>query len=609
MRQDKNSCDSRGVGGLAVLVNTSMAGNINFLEQVTTGIGREEMRRCVPMPVLTIFVAYAPTSSRACTLHKFVDSDFNAKISLRRTSEDFHFGYHGPQRNEEGIFVAKNDLNGNFFLIVVNSTVTLNSSTLSTLSINESTKTQASTIYSTTAEMMFENSTSRKSTLTATESTETSSVTKNESTTSLELTSMSTTLNKTSTPASRSSGSSISTMEGSTSTSPSGVLARNKTSTPATTSSINSTSTMQSSTSTSSSDALPRNKTISTSAILTETSTEPPSDVHDSSPVSTQQLLTSSATTSTHSTDLLNLTDSTLTKEPNSTTHTIPVDVLFKSTTQTSTTTTIPTTTMKSTTSTPTLSTTESVTLLRTSSMSSTSVNTTIAITGQTRLTTLSRKIQSMISSPRQKTIPPKKKGKLNENEGNSWTIIVGVFAVMLFVVAIVVLIMLLIRAKKAAIKEKDKKRRFAKKTTKKYSVKDFMVATDKNKHKKKKSSKTGPPHSSTATQQSDTKSGEDKLPNPLDAKKEAQDEQKILAKIVPLQTKEDIQMKTVKPPSRLSRLSRQPQKFNLTRSQMQQQVKQFNLSIDRLGFNSIKPASRESSLDNKLISLNVNTL
>ncbi|ETN75003.1 hypothetical protein NECAME_12590 [Necator americanus] len=65
MRQDKNSCDSRGVGGLAVLVNTSMAGNINFLEQVTTGIGREEMRRCVPMPVLTIFVAYAPTSREA----------------------------------------------------------------------------------------------------------------------------------------------------------------------------------------------------------------------------------------------------------------------------------------------------------------------------------------------------------------------------------------------------------------------------------------------------------------------------------------------------------------------------------------------------------------
>ncbi|ETN74050.1 hypothetical protein NECAME_13234 [Necator americanus] len=56
------ACDSRGVGGAAVLVNTSMA-NIDSFEQLTTQIGRLWMRRCGQTPVLTIFVAYAPTSN------------------------------------------------------------------------------------------------------------------------------------------------------------------------------------------------------------------------------------------------------------------------------------------------------------------------------------------------------------------------------------------------------------------------------------------------------------------------------------------------------------------------------------------------------------------
>ncbi|ETN81234.1 endonuclease/exonuclease/phosphatase family protein [Necator americanus] len=55
--------DSRGVGGVGVLVNTSMAKNINSFEQLTTRIGRLRMRRCGPTPDLTIFVAYSPTSS------------------------------------------------------------------------------------------------------------------------------------------------------------------------------------------------------------------------------------------------------------------------------------------------------------------------------------------------------------------------------------------------------------------------------------------------------------------------------------------------------------------------------------------------------------------
>ncbi|KAK6763895.1 hypothetical protein RB195_024288 [Necator americanus] len=58
------TCDSRGVGGVRVLVNTSTAKNIDSFEQLTTRIGRLRMRSCGPTPALTIFaVAYAPTSS------------------------------------------------------------------------------------------------------------------------------------------------------------------------------------------------------------------------------------------------------------------------------------------------------------------------------------------------------------------------------------------------------------------------------------------------------------------------------------------------------------------------------------------------------------------
>ncbi|KIH46399.1 hypothetical protein ANCDUO_23548 [Ancylostoma duodenale] len=37
--------------------------NINSFEQLTTRIGRVRLRRCGSMPAVTIFVAYAPTSS------------------------------------------------------------------------------------------------------------------------------------------------------------------------------------------------------------------------------------------------------------------------------------------------------------------------------------------------------------------------------------------------------------------------------------------------------------------------------------------------------------------------------------------------------------------
>ncbi|ETN79313.1 hypothetical protein NECAME_09915 [Necator americanus] len=57
------TCDNRGVGAVGVLVNTRTPKNIDSFEQLTTQIGRLRMRRCGSTPVLTIFVAYAPTSS------------------------------------------------------------------------------------------------------------------------------------------------------------------------------------------------------------------------------------------------------------------------------------------------------------------------------------------------------------------------------------------------------------------------------------------------------------------------------------------------------------------------------------------------------------------
>ncbi|KAK6735800.1 hypothetical protein RB195_018816 [Necator americanus] len=107
-------CDSRGVGGVGVLVNTSMAKNIDSFEQLTTRIGRLRMRRCGPIPALTIFVVYAPTSSyeeveafymdlekfyqEDHAFYKVIVGDFNAKkpSSLRWTWESPGGGY----RNE-----------------------------------------------------------------------------------------------------------------------------------------------------------------------------------------------------------------------------------------------------------------------------------------------------------------------------------------------------------------------------------------------------------------------------------------------------------------------------------------------------------------------------
>ncbi|ETN72170.1 hypothetical protein NECAME_18990 [Necator americanus] len=111
------TCNSMGVGGVGVLVNTSMAKNIDSFEQLTTRIGRLRMRRCGPAPVLTIFVAYAPTSSydeeevevfdmdvgkfyqEDHAFYKVIIGDFNAKVDPRRTPEELRLGTHGLQWN------------------------------------------------------------------------------------------------------------------------------------------------------------------------------------------------------------------------------------------------------------------------------------------------------------------------------------------------------------------------------------------------------------------------------------------------------------------------------------------------------------------------------
>ncbi|VDO43412.1 unnamed protein product [Haemonchus placei] len=57
------TCESRGVGGVGVLVNAHLAMNIDSYESLTTRIGRLRLRRCGSIPALTIFVAYVTTSS------------------------------------------------------------------------------------------------------------------------------------------------------------------------------------------------------------------------------------------------------------------------------------------------------------------------------------------------------------------------------------------------------------------------------------------------------------------------------------------------------------------------------------------------------------------
>uniref|UniRef100_A0A0K0CWX4 Endo/exonuclease/phosphatase domain-containing protein n=1 Tax=Angiostrongylus cantonensis TaxID=6313 RepID=A0A0K0CWX4_ANGCA len=105
--------DSRGVGGVDVLVNTNLFMNIDSFEQSSTRIGRLRLKRCGSTLALTSFVVYAPTSNydeeeveafymdlerfyrEDHTFFKVIIGDFNAKIEPRRTSEERYVGTHG----------------------------------------------------------------------------------------------------------------------------------------------------------------------------------------------------------------------------------------------------------------------------------------------------------------------------------------------------------------------------------------------------------------------------------------------------------------------------------------------------------------------------------
>uniref|UniRef100_A0A0K0CYE3 Uncharacterized protein n=1 Tax=Angiostrongylus cantonensis TaxID=6313 RepID=A0A0K0CYE3_ANGCA len=114
------TCDSGGVRGVGVLVNTSFSMNIDSFKQLKTRIGRLRLKRCGSIPTLTIFVVYAPTSNHDeeeveafyMDLKKFykedhavfkvIIGDFIAKIGQRRTSEYSHIGTHVLEWNEQG---------------------------------------------------------------------------------------------------------------------------------------------------------------------------------------------------------------------------------------------------------------------------------------------------------------------------------------------------------------------------------------------------------------------------------------------------------------------------------------------------------------------------
>ncbi|VDM58676.1 unnamed protein product [Angiostrongylus costaricensis] len=114
------TCDSRGVGGVGVLVNTSLFMNIDSFEQLAIRIGRLRLRRRGSILALTISVVYAPTSNYDKeeveafyidleklyrvdhTFFMAIIGDFNPKTGPRRTSEESHIWTHGLEWNKQG---------------------------------------------------------------------------------------------------------------------------------------------------------------------------------------------------------------------------------------------------------------------------------------------------------------------------------------------------------------------------------------------------------------------------------------------------------------------------------------------------------------------------
>ncbi|EYC44863.1 hypothetical protein Y032_0447g1621 [Ancylostoma ceylanicum] len=111
--------DSRGVGGIGVLINANSAMNIDSFEELTTRIGCLRLRRCGSMLALTDFVTDALTSrydedeietfymdlEKFCredyTSYKVIFGDFNAKIGTRMTAEELQIATHDLHWNEQ----------------------------------------------------------------------------------------------------------------------------------------------------------------------------------------------------------------------------------------------------------------------------------------------------------------------------------------------------------------------------------------------------------------------------------------------------------------------------------------------------------------------------
>ncbi|ETN86730.1 hypothetical protein NECAME_16165 [Necator americanus] len=94
----RRTYDSGLVGGLSVLVSTSMAMNIYSIEQL--GIGSLRMRRCGPAPTLIIFVAYAPKSSYEEEVEAFytdLKKFYREDHVYKGTAGDFNADW--PQKN------------------------------------------------------------------------------------------------------------------------------------------------------------------------------------------------------------------------------------------------------------------------------------------------------------------------------------------------------------------------------------------------------------------------------------------------------------------------------------------------------------------------------
>uniref|UniRef100_A0A0K0CWE1 Endo/exonuclease/phosphatase domain-containing protein n=1 Tax=Angiostrongylus cantonensis TaxID=6313 RepID=A0A0K0CWE1_ANGCA len=114
------TCDSRGVGGVGVLVNTSLSMNIDSFGRPKTRIGCLRLKRCGSIPASTIFVVYVPTSNydeeeveafnmdleklfkEDHTFFKVIIGDSNANIGPNRTTEECRIGIHGLELNEQG---------------------------------------------------------------------------------------------------------------------------------------------------------------------------------------------------------------------------------------------------------------------------------------------------------------------------------------------------------------------------------------------------------------------------------------------------------------------------------------------------------------------------